>query len=72
MHDTRNGLKPVVSGSCSFAYWLFHAITSERKDLSKIHELKTEKSLGQTRTYLFFSVEMKDVADRVVTDRQLP
>ena len=47
--------------------WLFHAITSERKDLSKIHELKTEKSLKQTPTYL---VETIDVAAKVVTNRQ--
>ena len=69
MHGTYKRLKPVAVRTCSFAYWLFHAITSERKDLSKIHELKTEKSLRQTHTYLIFSVETTDVADRVVTDR---
>ena len=44
-------------------------ITSERKDLLKIHELKTKRSLRQTPTYLIFSLETTDVADRVVTDR---
>ena len=29
----------------SFAYWLFHAITFEGKVFSKIHELKSKKSL---------------------------
>ena len=45
MHGTRNGLKPVVSGSCLFAYWLFHAITFERKGLSKIHTKNQEKPI---------------------------
>ena len=70
MHGTRNGLKPVASGSCSLAYWLFHAITSERKDLSKIHKLKTEKSLRQTPLYLILSVETSDVGAGVHTDTQ--
>ena len=68
MHGTRNELKPVVSGSCLFAYWLFHTITSERKGLSKIHELKIKKSL--LRTYLDSSVETNDVAEKVITDTQ--
>ena len=43
MHDTRNGLKLVASGSCSFAYWLFLAITFQRKIFSKIHALDEGK-----------------------------
>ena len=42
MHGTRNGLKPVASGTCSFAYWLFLAITFQRKVFSKIHAVKNE------------------------------
>ena len=44
MHGTRNGLKPVASGSCSFAYWVFLAITF----FSKIHTLKMVYSLKST------------------------
>ena len=43
--------KPVASGSCSFAYWLFLAITLERKVFSKIHAVKMKKSLKEYRTY---------------------
>ena len=70
MHAWYSKLKPIPMSTCSFAYWLFHAITSERKDLSKIHELKTEKSLKQPPTYLIFSVETIDVAAKVVTNKQ--
>ena len=54
-----------VCSEYSLAYWLFHAITFEQK---KIHELKTEKSLYQCCTYLFFSVEPSHVFTSVVTD----
>ena len=37
--------KRLAASSNSFAYWLFHAITFERKAFSKIHELKSKKSL---------------------------
>ena len=70
MHGTEKQLTLVVVRTCSFADWLFHAITLEWKDLSKMHELKTEKSLRKPPMYLIFSVEMTDVAARVVTDKQ--
>ena len=54
----------------SLAYWLFHAITFERKVFSKIHVLKTEKSVYQCCTYLFLSVEPSDVFASMVTDKQ--
>ena len=71
MHSTLNRLKAVAICTCSFAYWLFHAITSEQKGLSTIHELKIKKSLSYTRMYMYLdsSVEKNDVAEKVITDR---
>ena len=60
----------VVVSKYSLAYWLFHAITFERKVFSKIHEHKTKKSLYQCCTYLFPGVEQSDAFASVVTDTQ--
>ena len=59
-----------VVSKYSLAYWLFHAITFERKVFSKIHEHKTKKSLYQCCTYLFPGVEQSDAFASVVTDTQ--
>ena len=60
----------VQAHTYSLAYWLFHAISFERKDFSKIHESKTEKSLYLCCTYLRLSVEPSYAFASVVTDRQ--
>ena len=57
-----------MGGKYSLTYWLFHAITFKRKVLTKIHELKIEKSLNESRTYFTWNVETNDVDARVVTD----
>ena len=54
--------------SNSFAYRLFHAITFERKVLSKIHESKSKKSLRETREYRCLLVSTDAEAARAVTD----
>ena len=43
MHATRNGLKPVASGSCSFAYWPFLAITFGHKIFFENPRVKNEE-----------------------------
>ena len=55
--------------SNSFAYWLFHAITFERKSFSKIHESKSKKSLRETSEYRWLLVSMDAEAARAGTDR---
>ena len=54
--------------SNSFAYWLFHAITFERKVFSKIHESKSKKSLRETREYRCLLVSTDAEAARAGTD----
>ena len=43
MHGTQKGPKPAAISPYSSVYWFFHALTSEQKDLLKIHESKTKK-----------------------------
>ena len=50
-----------------YSYWFFQAITYENKIFSKIHKLKTEKSLIDLYHYL--SVELSDVFARAGTDK---
>ena len=54
----------------SFAYWLFHAITFERKFFPKIHESKSKKSLRETSGYRWLLVSTDAEAARAGTDRQ--
>ena len=56
--------------SNSFAYWLFHAITFERKFFSKTHESKSKKSLRETSGYRWLLVSTDAEAARAGTDRQ--
>ena len=51
-----------------FAYWLFHALTFERKVFSKIHESKSKKSLRETREYRCLLVSTDAEAARAGTD----
>ena len=62
--------KRLTVSSNSFAYWLFHAITFERKFFSKIHESKSKKSLRETSGYRWLLVSTDAEAARAGTDRQ--
>ena len=54
----------------TFAYWLFHAITFERKVFSKIHLSKSKKRLRETREYCCLLVSTDAETARAGTDRQ--
>ena len=54
--------------SNSFAYWLFHAITFERKVFSIIHESKSKKRLRETREYRWLWIKTGAEAARAGTD----
>ena len=58
--------KRLPVSSNSFANGLFHAITFERKVLSKIHDSKSKKSLRETREYrcLLVSTDAEAPTDR--------
>ena len=58
------------ASSNSFAYWPFHAKTFERKAFSKIHELKSKKSLKECRRFRWLQAETNAVAARAVIDKQ--
>ena len=64
--------KRLAVSSNSFAYWLFHAITFERKVFSKIHESKSKKSLRETREYrcLLVSTDAEGEQTDIQTDTQ--